>query len=122
MKAQKSLNTCLLGNTTIVAELVPDEFVRSMEQQSAMASTAPSQWPQSGQNRSSAIGTSSHQRQDLGLSSWGVAHPTGSGSLTGTSMWGNMGGAPGSAGGLWGDNLDDNSTHNLLGNIMGETM
>lgn len=111
VKAQKSLNTCLLGNTTIVAEFVSElEAHRFVEQQSAMSS-GPSQWSQMGQPRqSNAIG---NQRQDM--SSWGVTPPT---SMSGTGMWGNSSGA--SSGGLW-DNMEDNH-NNLLGNMLGENM
>lgn len=114
VKAQKSLNTCLLGNTTIVAEFVSEaEALRFVEQQSAMSS-APSQWSQMGQPRqSSAIG---NQRQDMSMSSWGVTPPT---SMSGTGMWGNT--SVGSSAGLW-DNMEDNSAHNLLGNMLGENM
>lgn len=111
VKAQKSLNTCLLGNTTIVAEFVSElEAHRFVEQQSAMSS-GPSQWSQMGKPRqSNAIG---NQRQDM--SSWGVTPPT---SMSGTGMWGNSSG--GSSGGLW-DNMEDNH-NNLLGNMLGENM
>ena len=111
IKAQKSLNTCLLGNTTIVAEFVSEvEALRFVEQQSAMSS-GPSQWSQMGQPRqSTAIG---NQRQDT---SWGMTPPT---SMSGTGMWGNSSG--GSSGTLW-DNIEDNSTHNLLGNMLGDNM
>ncbi|KAL4239264.1 Trinucleotide repeat-containing protein 6A protein [Mactra antiquata] len=112
VKAQKALNTCLLSNTTIVAEFVSEaEAIRFVEQQNAMPS-APSQWSQMGQPRqSSAIG---NPRQDMSMSTWGVTPPTSSGS----GMWGNSG----SGGSLWGDNLEDNSAHNLLGNMLGDTM
>ncbi|XP_045211672.1 trinucleotide repeat-containing gene 6C protein-like isoform X3 [Mercenaria mercenaria] len=113
VKAQKSLNTCLLGNTTIVAEFVSEvEALRFVEQQSAM-SAGPSQWSQMGQPRqSTAIG---NQRQEMSMS-WGVNPPT---SMSGTGMWGNSSG--GTSGGLW-DNIEDNSAHNLLGNMLGENM
>ncbi|XP_060584662.1 trinucleotide repeat-containing gene 6C protein-like isoform X2 [Ruditapes philippinarum] len=113
IKAQKSLNTCLLGNTTIVAEFVSEvEALRFVEQQSAMSS-GPSQWSQMGQPRqSTAIG---NQRQDTSMS-WGMAPPT---SMSGTGMWGNS--SVGSSGTLW-DNIEDNSTHNLLGNMLGDNM
>lgn len=111
VKAQKALNTCLLSNTTIVAEFVSEaEALRFVEQQNAMPS-APSQWSQMGQPRQSgAIG---NPRQDASMSTWGPP------SSTGTGMWGN--GSSGSGGSLWGDNLEDNS-HNLLGNMLGDTM
>lgn len=115
MKAQKSLNTCLLGNTTIVAEFVGEaEAQRFVEQQSAM-SMGPGQWGQMGPSRpQQAVG---NKRHDMGMS-WGSSTvPTVSSSLSTQNTW-SMGG--GNSGNLWEHDLD--TTHNLLSSMLGENM
>lgn len=113
IKAQKSLNTCLLGNTTIVAEFVSEAEAQRMEQQLSAMSGGPSQWSQGG--RQSAVVGGGNMRHD----SWGSSTPVSS-SLTGTSLWGSTGANKGgNTGGnaLWGP-MDDN----LLGDVLGESM
>ena len=116
IKAQKSLNTCLLGNTTIVAEFVSEIEAQRLEQQLS-AMSGPSQWSQGGGGRQSGVisGGGGNVRHD----SWGSSTPVSS-SLAGTGMWGNSGAPKGGntgGGALWGTVED-----NLLGNMLGETM
>ncbi len=95
MKAQKSLNTCILGNTTIIAEFVSDhEAVRLLEQLHPAA--APTQQPvmhgapQAYNYRPNTHYTTAKQDSNQ----WNGA------STLGPSMWG-------TGGGLWGGPLED---------------
>lgn len=105
IKAQKSLNTCLLGNTTIVAEFVSEAEAQRLEQQLS-AMSGPSQWSQGGQ---SGIVTGGNMRHD----SWGSSTPVPS-SMAGTALWGSGGNKGSNSGGLWDENL--------IGKMLGETM
>ncbi|XP_033747257.1 trinucleotide repeat-containing gene 6C protein-like isoform X8 [Pecten maximus] len=127
IKAQKSLNTCVLSNTTIVAEFVSEaEAVRFAE--NAMSTSQPSQWSQQQQQSQqyrSTVGGGGMGRSvstsgvgDLG--SWNTTPsvvPMAPGIQNSNSMWG-AGSGQGS-GGLWG--MEDHSA-SLLGNMLGESM
>ena len=122
VKAQKALNTCQLGNTTIVAEFVSeDEAMRFAEKQNVIPPA--SQWSQVGhQSRPSVnVGGGSHRSQNLG--NWGMQTPTSS-TMSAPGMWGGAGNMGGNMGGntgvLW--DIEDNSAHNLLGNMLGDAM
>jgi len=110
MKAQKALNHCLLGNTTIMAQCVPEaEATQYLEQQNS----GMNQWSggSQGGRGSAVIGGGRGGRQDMG--GWGGAPTT----PVSSAMWGG-GRSSGSGGGLWGG-MEDNGPHNLLGNMLG---
>ncbi|KAL3877606.1 hypothetical protein ACJMK2_035300, partial [Sinanodonta woodiana] len=139
IKAQKSLNTCVLGNTTIVAEFVSDyEAARLVENQSAMS--VPSQWSQPvSPAMYRQTGQLANRNDGLGNPSWKVVAPATnpnvsfSNPLPGNAgnVWGGGGigegggnrsglGVGSGSGGLW--SIDDHATNNFLGNMLGGTM
>lgn len=114
IKAQKSLNTCLLGNTTIVAEFVSEAEAERLEQQLS-AMSGPSQWSQGGGGgRQSSTISGGNVRHD----SWGSSTPVSS-SLSGTGLWDSSAPNKGSnnSSNLWGP-VDDNLFRKMLGETM----
>ena len=101
-KAQKSLNTCVLGNTTIVAEFVSDNEAARF----AMAASQQSQ-PNNSVYRQSSMGVCND--------SWSQPAQTNH-MANNYNSWVGGGGS-----GLWGGG-DDHNANTLLGNIMGESM
>ncbi|XP_052791061.1 protein Gawky-like isoform X2 [Mya arenaria] len=120
-KAQKALNHCLLGNTTIMAQSVSEmDAMQYIEQQQSggglgQGMSGGNQWPQGGiqQARSSAVG-GGRGRNDMGGGGWGGA-PT----PVSSAMW-SAGGRPNSSV-LWGG-MEDTGPHNLLGSMLGGPM
>ncbi|KAK3609647.1 hypothetical protein CHS0354_028852 [Potamilus streckersoni] len=143
IKAQKSLNTCVLGNTTIVAEFVSDyEAARLVENQSAMS--VPSQWSQPvSPAMYRQTGQLANRNDGLGNPSWKVVAPATNPNVSFNNplpgnvgnVWGGGGigegggtrsglgvgsGIGSGSGGLW--SIDDHATNNFLGNMLGGTM
>ncbi|XP_052069647.1 trinucleotide repeat-containing gene 6C protein-like isoform X1 [Mytilus californianus] len=107
-KAQKSLNTCVLGNTTIVADFVSDNEAARF----AMTAQSSSQW-QSQQPNNSA-----YRQNSMGVCNDSWNQPAQANHMANNynsgGMWGNGGS------GLWGG--DDHNANSLLGNMLGESM
>lgn len=109
MKAQKSLNTCVLGNTTIVAEFVSDAEANRFVEQSPIPAQ-PSQWSQ----QQNSLSYRQSNRNEGSWSSSQTQVPVAPGYPA--NMW-----TSSSGGGLWGGSGVDE--HNaLLGNMLGESM
>lgn len=116
-KAQKSLNTCVLGNTTIVANFVSEAEATRFAEQSAMAAQ-PSQWSQQHSNPSIYRQASMNSRgtMDLGMynsNSNAIGQSAPPSSSYASTMWSQGGGL------LSGD---DHNASALLGNMLGESM
>lgn len=116
-KAQKSLNTCVLGNTTIVANFVSEAEATRIAEQSAMAAQ-PSQWSQQQSNPSIYRQASMNSRgtMDLGMynsNSNAIGQSAPPSSSYASTMWSQSGGL------LSGD---DHNASALLGNMLGESM
>ena len=126
MKAQKSLNTCVLGNTTIIAEFVSEsEAGRLLEQLNPQVQQAPLQppgggpmsgplsnlWSQSGGQNAAPYNNYSRSQSHYapGLPKMDVNQWNGATAFGGSGPWG--------GGGLWGGPLDDH--HLLQGDILG---
>lgn len=132
IKAQKSLNTCVLGNTTIVADFVSEaeaaRFAENAMSSSQMPSSQPSQWSQQQQQQppqyrqsigGGGIGRSVSTSGVGDLGTWNTSPsvvPIAPGAQN--SMWGAPAPTQGS-GGLWG--MEEHSA-SLLGNMLGESM
>ncbi|XP_052238643.1 protein Gawky-like [Dreissena polymorpha] len=124
-KAQKALNNCLLGNTTILANFLSDtEAQQYIEMQQSGLSGGPgaSQWSQGGgqQHPRSNLGSIGGGRGgNMGMGGWGGSMNPAFSMSGGSGMWGNsVPRSMNSGGGLWGA-MDDNGPHNLLGNMQG---
>lgn len=116
-KAQKSLNTCVLGNTTIVANFVSEAEATRFAEQSAMAAQ-PSQWSQQHSNPSIYRQASMNSRgtMDLGMynsNSNAIGQSAPPSSSYASTMWSQGGGL------LSGE---DHNASALLGNMLGESM
>ncbi|XP_062586935.1 protein Gawky-like isoform X4 [Saccostrea cucullata] len=116
-KAQKSLNTCVLGNTTIVANFVSEAEATRFAEQSAMAAQ-PSQWSQQQSNPSIHRQASMSNRGTMGLGMYSsnsstLGHNVPPSSSYASSMWSQGGGLLGG---------DDHNASALLGNMLGESM
>lgn len=110
MKAQKSLNTCVLGNTTIVAEFVSDAEASRFVEQSPIPAQPTSQWSQ----QQNSLSYRQSNRNEGSWSSSQTQVPVAPGYPA--NMW-----TSNSGGGLWGGSGVDE--HNaLLGNMLGESM
>lgn len=111
MKAQKSLNSCVLGNTTIVADFVSDpDAARLLEQLNAQggATGQQSQQPSLSRTISEAGGQFASGKVDS--SQWNGA----------SSMWSSGGSGSGVGRSLWGGTPGLDEHHSLLpGDLLG---
>ncbi|XP_063446117.1 trinucleotide repeat-containing gene 6C protein-like isoform X2 [Mytilus trossulus] len=109
-KAQKSLNTCVLGNTTIVADFVSDNEAARF----AMTAQSSSQW----QSQPQQPNNSAYRQNSMGVCNDSWNQPAQANHMANNynsgGMWGNGGS------GLWGG--DDHNANSLLGNMLGESM
>lgn len=118
VKAQKALNTCVLGNTTILAEFVSEREANHLVEQSSTTSAAPpstSQWSQSSQSDyrpppPPQPGVPPHY-SSRNENHWNMPASVQFGGFPGNTMWNNS---------LWGGvAMDDHGSAPLLGNILG---
>ncbi len=111
VKAQKSLNSCVLGNTTIVADFVSDpDAARLLEQLNAQggATGQQSQQPSLSRTISEAGGQFASGKVDS--SQWNGA----------SSMWSSGGSGSGVGRSLWGGTPGLDEHHSLLpGDLLG---
>lgn len=91
IKAQASLNTCVLGNTTIMAEFASESEIRRLVEQnqpvpgSSAGGNNSSMWSQPTTSRSYSTSSTSHNWNGTGLGHTGGMWSSGS---TGGGLWG----------------------------------
>ena len=110
-KAQKSLNTCVLGNTTILAEFVNEADVSRLVEQNNPAGPPPpvqQQQQQQPPQQQSLWSHSSQQQQQQQQQSYRSSSKSDSNQWNGANLSGFQSSMWGSGGGLWGaPSLDD---------------
>lgn len=123
MKAQKSLNNCTLGTTTIIAEFVSETDIGRLEPHNPQnqppqlptgaapgSNTLSNLWPQTSQSPAPFNYQRSTSHYAPGIHKMDLNQWNGATGFGGGSTWGN-------SGGLWGGALEE---HNLLqGDILG---
>jgi len=122
LKAQKSLNHCVLGNTTIMADFIPDNELPGLVEQSQLTGSqgSLSSWSSGATSKpappmrsvSSFPAMSSMGGGGSGKDSWNVGGGGG-----GNSMW-SSGSSSGGSSSLWGP-LDEHNPGLLPGDLLG---